>query len=96
MLSSIAGISGSGFSVDEGFSEVEKAIAILRQLISESYRAPELKNESCLEPLRARPEYQLLMLDVDSPATLRPLIELDPSGACRTRVAFSRTVLSPF
>jgi hypothetical protein len=68
MLSSIAGMSGSGFSVDEGSSEAEKAIANLRRLISEGYRAPELKNESCLEPLRARLDFQQLMMDVAFPA----------------------------
>jgi tetratricopeptide (TPR) repeat protein len=68
MLSSIAGMSGSGFSVDDGSSEADKAMAILRRLNSDGYRAHELRNESCLDPLRARSDFKLLMLDVDFPS----------------------------
>jgi serine/threonine protein kinase/tetratricopeptide (TPR) repeat protein len=64
MLSSIAGMSGSGFSVSEGGSEAEKAMAILRRIVAEGYRAPELRSESCLEPLHTRPDFQLLLMDV--------------------------------
>ena len=68
MLSRIAGMSGSGISASEGRSEAEKAMAMLRQLIAEGYQAHELRIESCLEPLHARPDFQLLMMDVAFPA----------------------------
>ena len=44
MLSSVAGMSGSGVPAAEGASETEKAMAILHQAIAEGYHAPELKN----------------------------------------------------
>jgi hypothetical protein len=61
-------MTGARVSVDEGASEAEKAIGILRRLVSEGYHALELKNESCLEPLRHRTDFQLLMMDVVFPA----------------------------
>ena len=67
MLSSVAGVSGSGVSATDRPSEVEKAMMILRGIIADNYHAPELRTESCLEPLRSLPEFQLLMLDVGFP-----------------------------
>ena len=69
MLSSVAGVSGSGVSATDRPSEVGKAMVILRRILAEDYHAPELRTESCLEPLRGRPDFQLLMLDVDFPAS---------------------------
>ena len=67
LLSRFAGMSGSGVSADDGRLEAENATAILRQLIAGGYHAPELKNESCLDPLRTRPDFQLLMMDAAFP-----------------------------
>jgi eukaryotic-like serine/threonine-protein kinase len=67
LLSSIAGKSGSGVSADDGRLEAERAMAILRPLVAGGYHAPELKNESCLEPLRSRPDFQRMMMDVVFP-----------------------------
>ena len=67
MLSSVAGAIGSGVSATDRLSEVEKAMVILRRILAEGYQAPELRTESCLEPLRARPDFQLLMMDVGFP-----------------------------
>ena len=69
MLSSVAGVSGSGVSPSDGLSEAEKAMATLRRILDEGYHAPEIANESCLEPLRSRPDFQLLMMDVLFPAS---------------------------
>jgi tetratricopeptide (TPR) repeat protein len=68
LLSSVAGLTGSGVSAADGRVEVEKAMAILRRAVDEGSHAPELKNESCLEPLRTRRDFQILMMDVDFPA----------------------------
>jgi hypothetical protein len=68
LLSSVAGATASGVSAADGRVEAEKAMAILRRAVDEGYRAPELRNESCLEPLRTRRDFQLLMMDVDFPA----------------------------
>ena len=69
MLSSVAGASGSGVPASDRLSEAEKAMTILRRVLADNYLAPELRTESCLEPLRGRPEFQLLMLDVVFPAS---------------------------
>ena len=67
MLSSVAGMSGSEVSAMDRGIEVEKAMAILRGLVAGGYHAPELRSESCLDPLRGLPEFQFLMRDVDFP-----------------------------
>jgi hypothetical protein len=67
MLSSVAGLSGSGVTVAEGTSEAEKAMAILRRIVANGYHAPELSNESALDPLRSLPDFHLLMMDAAFP-----------------------------
>jgi tetratricopeptide (TPR) repeat protein len=68
MLSHVAGMSGSGVSGTEAAAEAAQAMAILRRIVSEGYHAPEIRNESCLDPLRGRPDFQLLMMDLAFPA----------------------------
>ncbi len=67
MLSSVGGMSGSGVSANDGRLEAEKAMSILRQLVAGGYHAPELRNESLLDPLRKRPDFQEMMSDVVFP-----------------------------
>jgi serine/threonine protein kinase/tetratricopeptide (TPR) repeat protein len=67
MLSRVGGVKDSGISVGEGRVEADKAMAILRRTVAEGFRAPELRGESSLEPLRSRPDFQLLMMDVAFP-----------------------------
>jgi hypothetical protein len=81
MRSSVAGMSGSGVSAAVGASEAEEAMVILRQIVAEGYHAPQLGNESCLEPLRSRLDFQLLMMDVAFPAEpLAPRVDWASSG----------------
>ena len=68
MLSSVAGMSGSGVPPSDGPSEAEKAMAILHRIVANGYHARELRNDSCLDPLRGRPDFQFLMLDAAFPA----------------------------
>jgi hypothetical protein len=67
MLARVAGSAGAGVSASEGSSEAERAMAILRRIVGEGYHTLELLNESCLEPLHARPDFQLLMMDIAFP-----------------------------
>jgi hypothetical protein len=67
MLSSVAGLSGSGVSAAAGTSESDEAMAILRRIFAEGYRDPLLSLESALESLRPRPDFQLLLMDVSFP-----------------------------
>jgi eukaryotic-like serine/threonine-protein kinase len=68
LLARAADMSGSGISAPEGHSEAEKAMAILRRLIAGGYLAPHLRSESSLEPLHARDDFRLLLMDVAFPA----------------------------
>ena len=68
-LAGLAGRPGSGVSAAEGIGEAEKAMAVLRQAVSLGYRNPDAyRNESALDPLRDRPDFQVLMLDLAMPA----------------------------
>ena len=79
LLSSLAGMTDSGVSADDGRAEQEKAMTLLRRAVGEGYRAPELRQESCLEPLRNRSDFQLLMMDVVFPASpFSKVTEADP------------------
>jgi eukaryotic-like serine/threonine-protein kinase len=68
MLSHVGGMKDSGVSAGEGRVEAEKAMAILARIVAEGFRAPEFHGESSLQPLRSRPDFQLLLMDVDFPA----------------------------
>jgi hypothetical protein len=68
MLSHVAGMKDSGVPAGEPEAEAEKAMAVLRRVVAEGFRAPELRGESSLEPLRTRPDFRLLMMDADFPA----------------------------
>lgn len=67
LLSSLAGMPGSGVPPADRSAEIEKAMAILRPLVAAGHRAPELRIESSLEPLRTLPEFVHLMEDVAFP-----------------------------
>ena len=67
MLASVAGLTGSGIAGSEGSSEEETAMGILRRIIEKGYRDTELNSESSLEPLRSRPDFRILMMDVAFP-----------------------------
>ncbi len=67
MLASVAGRPGSGIAGPERSSEEEAAMGILREIIEGGYHDREIINESSLDPLRSRPDFQLLMMDVCFP-----------------------------
>ena len=75
MLASVAGRPGSGIAGAERFSEEEAAMEILRKLIEGGYHDRELIDESSLDPLRSRPDFRLLIMDVTFPS--RPFAGLD-------------------
>jgi hypothetical protein len=68
-LAGLAGKPGAGVSAAEGADQAEKAMAILRQAVTMGYRsASAYRAESALDPLRNRPDFQLLMMDLAFPA----------------------------
>jgi tetratricopeptide (TPR) repeat protein len=67
-LARLADRPGSGVSAAEGGDQAEKAIVVLRQAFTMGFRNPEsYRNESALDPLRNRPDFQVLMMDLVFP-----------------------------
>jgi len=67
-LSWAAGQPGSGVSASEADAEAARALALLRRAAALGYRDPATyRNETALDPLRARPDFQLLMMDLAMP-----------------------------
>ena len=71
---SLAATAGSGVSAFEATSEADLAIALLRKTVALGYHlADAVRTESALAPLRDRPDFQLLLMDLVFPA--RPFAE---------------------
>jgi eukaryotic-like serine/threonine-protein kinase len=68
MLSGLAGLSGSGMTASDGALEAQRAMDILRRAVAAGYRGRALLTEPALNLLRARSDFQLLMMDVAFPA----------------------------
>ena len=67
-LAGIAGRPGSGVSAAEGADQAEKAMAVLRQAVTMGYRNPyAYRTESALDPLRNRPDFRILLMDLVFP-----------------------------
>jgi hypothetical protein len=59
---------GSGVSTAEGASDAETAMALLRRAADSGYRSAfDFRNADALDPLRSRPDFQLLMMDLAFP-----------------------------
>ncbi len=68
-LAGLAGRVGSGVSDAEGADQAEMAMALLRQAVTMGYRNPDAyRTESALDPLRNRPDFRALMMDLVMPA----------------------------
>jgi hypothetical protein len=68
-LAGLAGRNGSGVSVAEGAVEAAEAMAVLRQALTMGFRNPDAyRTESALDPLRNRPDFRELLMDLVFPA----------------------------
>ena len=68
MLSGAAGRPGSGVSPDEGDAGAARAVAMLRRVAAMGYDDPlTYQNETTLDPLRHRPDFRLMMMDLTFP-----------------------------
>jgi hypothetical protein len=68
-LAGMAGRAGSGVSAAEGEKAAARAMEWLGRAVAMGYRnTMELRTESALDPLRSRPDFRLLMMDVAFPA----------------------------
>jgi serine/threonine-protein kinase len=75
-LAGLAAEPNSGMTAAEGQAEADRAMACLRQAITGGYRKlTVLQTDHDLDPLRPRPDFQLLMMDLefpDAPFALSP------------------------
>ena len=46
----------------------DRAMELLKQVVAEGYRAPSMSTDPDFDPLRRRPDFQRLLLDVTFPA----------------------------
>jgi tetratricopeptide (TPR) repeat protein len=68
-LAAIAAMPGSGMTAADGGAEAERAMYWLRLTIATGYRNVALmRRDHDLDPLRSRPDFQLLMMDLEFPA----------------------------
>jgi serine/threonine-protein kinase len=68
-LLGLAGRDGAGVSAAEGEEEATRAMGLLLKAVGLGYRdANGFRTESALDPLRARADFQLLMMDLAMPA----------------------------
>jgi tetratricopeptide (TPR) repeat protein len=68
-LSALAGRPDSGVSAAEGLAESDRAMTWLRRAVAAGQRNPDTyRTESALDPLRNRPDFRLLMMDLAMPA----------------------------
>jgi serine/threonine-protein kinase len=68
-LGGIAGTAGSGLSAAEGAAELDQAMGVLRRAVAGGYRnATWMHRDPDLDPLRARPDFRLLLMDLAMPA----------------------------
>jgi hypothetical protein len=65
----LAGHAGSGLLAEERPSEADRAMTLLHQAVATGYyNAEQYRTEDALDPLRNRPDFRLLMLDLAMPA----------------------------
>jgi tetratricopeptide (TPR) repeat protein len=68
-LGGIAGTTGSGLSAAEGAAEFDRAMVVLRRAVAGGYRnLLWMTRDPDLDPLRARPDFQVLMMDLAFPS----------------------------
>jgi serine/threonine-protein kinase len=71
MLAGLAAKPGSGVTAADGRAEADRAMEWLRQAVGAGYRKLTiLRTDTDLDPLRSRPDFQLLLMDVEFPDDL--------------------------
>src|SRR5207237_1417760 len=64
----LAGVAGSGISAAERPAEADAAMSLLRKALAMGYRnGNAFRTEDALDPLRDRPDFQLLLMDLAMP-----------------------------
>ena len=70
LIAGAASEAGSGLSAAEGRAEAERAVAGVRRAVNAGYTELILirRDDPDLKPIRSRPDFQLLMMDLAFPA----------------------------
>jgi eukaryotic-like serine/threonine-protein kinase len=69
LLAGAAVEAGSGLTVAAGRAEADKAMERLRRVIAAGWsQAAWMRTDADLDPIRSRPDFQLLMMDLAFPA----------------------------
>ena len=67
-LAGLASRPGGGLSAGEGADQAEKAMALLREAVSQGYRDRDsYRVTSALDSIRKRPDFRALMMDIAMP-----------------------------
>jgi tetratricopeptide (TPR) repeat protein len=67
VLAGLAGEGDSGVAPAVARAHSDRAMDVLKRLVSDGYRNPKVSTQSDLDPLRHRPDFQRLLLDVTFP-----------------------------
>jgi eukaryotic-like serine/threonine-protein kinase len=68
-LAGLAGRAGAGVSAAEGEEQAARAMGSLHRAVAMGYRSPDIyRVEDALDPLRGRPDFRSLMMDLAMPA----------------------------
>jgi hypothetical protein len=68
-LAGLAGKAGSGVTAGEASTEADAAMTLLHRAVGAGYRNPDAyRTEDALDPLRGRPDFRLLLMDLALPA----------------------------
>ena len=69
LLAGVASEAGSGLSAADARARADEAMESLHRAVAAGYRqAAQMRADSDLDPIRARPDFQMLMLDLAFPA----------------------------
>jgi tetratricopeptide (TPR) repeat protein len=69
LLSSVAGLPAAAVPSDRRGAEADRAMGLLRQAVAWGLLDPDAyRRETALDPLRDRPDFRLLLIDLDFPA----------------------------
>jgi hypothetical protein len=68
LLAGAAANPGSGLTAAEGRAEANRAMSALRRAVAAGYRnLAHMQTDTDLDPLRSRPDFQALMMDLAMP-----------------------------
>ena len=103
LIAGAATVAGSGLTDDDGRLEADRAVAGVRRALDAGYaRLAWIRKDPDLDPIRSRPDFQLLMMDREfpddplAPADRAPGRDRVPAPVSRHTAAYAFRAPSPF